>query len=284
MFERRFAAATVAAVALVAGSASAQQTADFPSFDEVDGNLNGAISQEEFARAFPEVENPDQLFAQADTGGDGLVWREEWAAWREQRIGAGGVTGAAAAATDGADADDGWLESGASIEVAVTGEELQGRFQTDADLVGLPGNRVGFGLLFTDDRDIVGSAELMAPGLLESFLPGFIRISLGGKALIGMLDDPDDESFGFLPGAEARVRLPVSQTVPMFVVGNIFFAPDILTFGDADEIIDFDIRYEVQFLEQTTGFVGYRVLNFEREDGGDDKIVNGLQAGLRFTF
>ena len=278
MIQRHVAAVAVVVLTAAATAASAQQqSATFPSFDRTDGNLDGSISQPEFRRAFENVDDPERLFAEADTDGDGQIGREEWADWRNQRVGAAGAGG------NGAASATGLTEPAPQIEAAITGDALQARYLTDAGLVGLPGNRVGFGLLFTDERDIVGSAELMAPGLLEDFLPGFVSLSLGGKALLGMLDDPDDESFGFLPGAQARVRLPFGNT-PMFAVGNIFFAPDILTFGDAEEIIDFEVRYEVQFLERTTGFVGYRVLNFEREDDGEDKIVNGLQVGLRFVF
>jgi len=40
-----------------------------------------------------------------------------------------------------------------------------------------------------------------------------------------------------------------------------------------------------QFLRHTTGFVGYRAIDFEREEEeGDDTIVNSLQVGLRFAL
>jgi hypothetical protein len=71
---------------------------------------------------------------------------------------------------------------------------------------------------------------------------------------------------------------------PMYIAGDFFYAPDILTFGDADAVIDFNVRYEVQFLQNTTAFAGYRLLDFDRESGGDDEIVDTLNVGLRFAF
>ena len=44
------------------------------------------------------------------------------------------------------------------------------------------------------------------------------------------------------------------------------------------------MRYELQFLQNTTAFVGYRLLDFAREGSGDDEIVNTLNVGLRFAF
>jgi hypothetical protein len=264
-------------VALVAAPATAQQVgtaSSFPAFDEVDANLDGVVSPAEFERGLPDVENPEPLFAEADTDRNGQVSRQEWSDWRERR-----VAGVAAPSEPQAAAEP---RRENEIEVSLTDETLEGKYITDAGLVGLGGNTLGFGLLFSDDRDLVGSTELMAPGLLEQWLPPFISLSLGGKVYLGLLDDPDDDVFAIAPGAQARVDLPLD--VPIGFVGRIFYAPDIVTFGDSDTVIEFDVRAEARFLEQTTAFVGYRVLNFEREAGGDDKIVNGIHAGLRFAF
>lgn len=273
------AAATLLAVTIaggtVASSALAQQAgAQFPSFDTVDGNLDGNITAAELRRQLPNVENPQQLFDEADRNGNGTIDRQEWTTWRQQRTAGAGTQAQATGGTEETDANQ--------IEVSLTDEIIEGKYITDAGLVGLDGNSLSFGALFSDDRDIVLSSELMASGLIDQWLPPFISLSLGGKLYLGLLDDPDDDNFAIAPGAEARVNLPLE--VPMSVVGRIFYAPDIVTFGDSDTVIEFDTRFEVRFLPQTTGFVGYRVLNFEREAGGEDKIVNGIHAGIRFAF
>ena len=43
-----------------------------------------SLTQEQFGKAFPESENPDQLFTETDQDGDGKISREEWMNWREQ--------------------------------------------------------------------------------------------------------------------------------------------------------------------------------------------------------
>jgi hypothetical protein len=129
----------------------------------------------------------------------------------------------------------------------------------------------------------VGSVEFLAPGVLRNLLPDLLQVSLGARGLVGLLDDPDDDVVGIAPGVGARVRLPLGGP-PMYIAGDFFYAPDILTFGDADEVIDFNVRYELQFLQNTTGFVGYRLLDFDRDGGGDDEIVDTLNVGLRFAF
>jgi hypothetical protein len=240
-----------------------------PSFDAIDANLDGSISGPEFRSGLREVENPEQLFAQADVDQSGAISRQEWATWREERL-----RGAEPRPEP---------ERLREIELAVTDDTLQGRFLTDGAIVGLGGNTVGLGLLLSDDRDFVGSVEFLAPGVLRKLLPDFLQVSLGARGVFALLDDPDDDVFGIAPGAAARLRLPLGGP-PMYIAGDFFYAPDILTFGDADSVMDFNVRYELQFLQNTTGFVGYRLLDFDREDRGKDEIVDTFNVGLRFAF
>ncbi len=83
--------------------------------------------------------------------------------------------------------------------------------------------------------------------------------------------------FGLAPGAEARYALP------MAVVANIFYAPEIITFGEADDILEFNVRYELQVASRAVGSVGYRLLDVDR-DNGDDQAVENVQLGLRLAF
>jgi hypothetical protein len=57
-----------------------------------------------------------------------------------------------------------------------------------------------------------------------------------------------------------------------------------MTFGDADNILDFNARYELQVSSRAVGFVGYRPLDCGRDNAGDDEIVGDVQPGLRFAF
>jgi hypothetical protein len=259
-------------IVVAAATATREGEPFFPSFDAIDANLDGSISDPEFRTGLRELENPEQLFAQADVDQSGAISRQEWATWREERL-------SGAARVERAERPPQLRQ----IELAVTDDTLQGKFLTDAGIVGLGGNTIGLGLLLSDDRDFVGSVEFLAPGVLRRLLPDFLQVSLGARGLVGLLDDPDDDVIGIAPGVAARVRLPLGGP-PMYIAGDFFYAPDILTFGDADSVMDFNVRYELQFLENTTGFVGYRLLHFDREHGGKDDIVDTLNVGLRFAF
>src|SRR5687768_17024685 len=49
-------------------------------FEEVSAGQQN-LTQEQFGKAFPTAENPDQLFAEADQDGDGKVSKVEWMNW-----------------------------------------------------------------------------------------------------------------------------------------------------------------------------------------------------------
>lgn len=244
------------------------------SFAQIDADGDGAISLAEFRRAVPGTESPAAIFGEVDVNQDDVISEGEWERWRAQQT----------AATMPTATENGGLLN-RQVEVALTDETIRGDFSTDAGVIGLEGNRLGGGLLFSKDNDIVLTGQLMVPGVLDqiNIVSDFLTLSVGGKVMAGLLADPDDEVIGVMPGIEARWLIPLFG-LQTWVVGNIFYSPDIITFGDADDILDFSVNYEVQFLPNTAGFAGYRLLSFDRDTGGEDDIVDALQVGVRFTF
>jgi hypothetical protein len=265
--------------------ASAAPLGDRSRFEAADVNRDGVLSREEFRAGFPEVDDPDEAFRTLDAGGSGVITREQWVAEGEQR---GADIVPAQAAQPGQADEPPVAEQWPGVqthhlELEGTEDTITIRYLTSGGRIGLQGTELGLGLLVSSDRDIIGSARILAPDLLERFMPPNISLRLGGKAMMALLDDPSDEAFSIGPGVEARVGLPFLENTPVAAVGEVYYAPDILTFGEAKRTFEFSGRVEVQFLQNTTGFVGYRRLEFDR-DTGDDEIVNNVMFGLRFAL
>lgn len=171
-------------------------------------------------------------------------------------------------------------DDGAAVELALSDDYIQGRYFTTGGLLGFDNMDGHVGAYFSDNRDIILSIGLMtapAPILKEG-----LSFSVGGRGYLGLLSDPDDDVFGAAPGAEARYRLPVAH--PTYAVGSIFYAPDILTLGDAESILDLDLRVEAELVENAIGFVGYREFRFDSDEGDDKKAASEIQIGGRFAF
>jgi hypothetical protein len=56
-----------------------------------------------------------------------------------------------------------------------------------------------------------------------------------------------------------------------------------MTSGGADNILDFDVRYELRASSRAVGVAGYRLLDRGRDDAGGDQVVEDVQLGLRFA-
>ena len=171
-------------------------------------------------------------------------------------------------------------DEGGALELALSDDYLQARYFTGGGLLGVDQAKGHVGLYFSDNRDIIGNVGLMsdpAPLLTDG-----LTFSAGARGYLAFLSDPNDDVFGLAPGAQARYALPFAH--PVYAVGTIFFAPDILTLGDADHILDLDLRAETQIVSNLVGFLSFREFRFDSDEGDDKKAASEFQIGARFAF
>lgn len=169
---------------------------------------------------------------------------------------------------------------GRFVELALSDEVLQFRYLTDASVFRKQDSDVNYGLLLTEERDIVGSATL----LVDTDITLFSRLSLqfGPQAYFALLAEENDEAFAMAFGAEVRYALV--RRAGIVIVGNAFYAPDVLTFGTADNITDFQARGEMRLNSQLTVLAGYRWFEMKQTDRPDRKLQNELFAGIRWQL
>lgn len=93
-----------------------------------------------------------------------------------------------------------------------------------------------------------------------------------------------DENFSALPiGLEARYLLPVDIGVPMYVGGMFYYSPEVLTFNDAKNYIEYRANFDIELIERGHVLVGYRNidLNFEHVDMNYNR---SWYLGFKFQF
>ena len=171
-------------------------------------------------------------------------------------------------------------DEGAALELALSDDYLQGRYYTGGGLLGFD-NAIGHvGAYFSDNRDFIANVGLMSERV-PLFVPG-LTLSAGARGYVALLSDPDDDVVGFAPGLEGRYGLPYD--FPLAAVGSLFYSPDILTLGDADDIIDIDLRVEAEVIPDIVGFIGYREFRFDSDEGSDKEAASEIQVGARFSL
>ncbi|MGH8502470.1 MAG: YfaZ family outer membrane protein [Gammaproteobacteria bacterium] len=135
-------------------------------------------------------------------------------------------------------------------------------------------------LFFNEDSDLMINAGLMAFGQPPGQLP--FSFGAGAKAYAFSLDDADEDvAAGALGG---RVAYTFPANIPMHISAEAFYAPEITTTGEGENMLDFNTRFEVEFIPRTSGFIGYRKLEVDLEDRGDVELDDNIHVGLRLNF
>lgn len=172
-----------------------------------------------------------------------------------------------------------------NLELYASEKALQFTYNQDLTLMDAPGNRLQMGVFFDEDRDIIGSVAVVMPGLLRDLMPIPLSFSFGAKVLLALLNDPAAEDVVALaPGAGAHLDIPIDIGRPMYVDAEVYYAPEILVFGDAENVTDFTSRFNLDVMPRLTAFVGYRVLRFDLEDSGHTDYEDNFHVGIRYLF
>jgi hypothetical protein len=94
----------------------------------------------------------------------------------------------------------------------------------------------------------------------------------------------NDNDFSAIPlGLEVRYLLPFNVGVPMYVGGIFYYSPEVLTFNDAKNYIEYRAGFDVEIIERGHLVLGYRNidLNF---DAKDMNYNSSWYLGFRFQF
>lgn len=170
--------------------------------------------------------------------------------------------------------------TGAVAEIALSNDTLQLRYETGAEAVGVDNGRLSGAFFLSEERDIVLSAGLAMAGNLDF---GRLSLLLGPQVYAALLRDENNDVMSVSVGAQARFLL--NQRLGLAVSGHAYYAPDILTFGSADNLTDLGARVELAVADQVTVFGGMRWFEFDLTEGqGERTLQEEVFVGLGYRF
>ena len=165
----------------------------------------------------------------------------------------------------------------AELDINLNDETGKVMFRSPTDGFGMQNGRVGVGVLFNEDDDIIGELSLESIGRVSESL----RFNVGVKGYVGELDDADETLTAI--GIGGGVRFSLASTVPLSLALNGFIAPDILSFGDPTGVREFDATVEAEFARNAAAYVGYGYMEVKL-DGPDAEVRDGAIVGVRLSF
>ncbi len=175
-------------------------------------------------------------------------------------------------------------DTGRWIDVTVANDVLQLRYLAPAPFNPGGGTRadLDYGLLLSQDRDIVGTAALMFNTELINFVPR-LTLEVGPQAYAAELNAlQKTDVFAIAFGVNARYEL--IQRLGVAAFGSAFFSPSVITFGNARNVYDFTAGGEIKFTSRLVGQAGFRWFKFTLVNEPNDKIESEVFAGARWAL
>lgn len=151
-------------------------------------------------------------------------------------------------------------------------------YERGSSVLNLDNSRATASFLFSEKRDNALTAAVMFDQNTIN-VPDF-NLSFGATLYAGLLAIENADVVGLAATIEAAYQFPVER-LPLRITAGISYAPDILTFGQSDRIVDWNVRAGLPLTDSIDGFVGYRYLQFDTRPG-DRELDKRVHFGLRW--
>jgi len=187
---------------------------------------------------------------------------------RDLRVAASIAAASLLLLTGATHAQDNGLPERPSGELALSNDTLQLRYVGSGDLVGADASQFTGAFFLSEERDIVLSAALLFP--VDARI-GRLTVLVGPQVYAALLDEENNDVMAGSVGADVRFLL--NRQLGLAVAGHAFYAPDILTFGSADNLTDLGARVELAVAPRVTVFGGMRWFEFDLTEGGGERTL-----------
>lgn len=165
-------------------------------------------------------------------------------------------------------------------ELALSNDTLQLRYETGGGMVGVDRSRFSGAFFLSEERDIVLSAGLAFPADIDL---GPVSVAVGPQVYAALLDDENSDVMSVSIGAQVRFWLSRSRALAL--AGYAYYAPDILTFGSADNLTDLSARAEIGLGDKVIAFGGMRWFEFDLTEGGGERTLQEeVFVGFGYRF
>lgn len=152
------------------------------------------------------------------------------------------------------------------------------QYERTAEPFDLEHGRIHIASLYSEERDTVLHTGIA----LDTSLTESLRLSFGTRAYVALLSLENMDALAAAIGAEAAYRLPF-KALPLEFGASLYYAPDVLTFGAGDRVVDTQIDVSLPFRKQSSLFAGVRYLQVDTRPA-DREIDNRVHLGIRWDF
>ena len=168
------------------------------------------------------------------------------------------------------------------LDISLGSDAAALTYLTDSSSIGYGGADVGVGVFFNEENDYLFNANILVSGKpATSGQP--VQIGVGTKGYLGVFDRSDLTLGALAIGGQVRYVVP-SSVGPMSAVGEIFYAPEITSFSDAESLTELNLRFEFEVVPSTRAYIGYRLLEVDFETVDNVEFDDDVHLGIRFEL
>jgi hypothetical protein len=167
-----------------------------------------------------------------------------------------------------------------SIEAYVSDKALQAQYERELRIEGFGPLEARAGVFYNEQRDLILVGDALTY-IGDQAPRRVINVSVGTRLYGAFLNQENEDTFGVGLGGEAEYFFAKDKRASLKL--SAFYAPDILTFGIADNVKDVSLRLQTRIREATDIFVGYRTFEFNLPLG-DREVDDHVHIGFRRSF
>jgi hypothetical protein len=172
-----------------------------------------------------------------------------------------------------------------AIDFRVGSEAAELTYLSQVSSFGYGGADIGFGILFNDNNDVLGTGSILVSGSGAGDVQG-LHFGVGGKAYGGLIKGPGDSQNinGGAISIGASLRYVFSSKMPFALLGEVFFAPEVTSIADFDGLLEYRLAVELEVTPSARAYIGYRKLEVTFDDNTDYDVDDTAHIGVRFEF
>lgn len=137
--------------------------------------------------------------------------------------------------------------------------------------------------MYNDVNSVVGGVGLLVAND-EMKVPG-LTIGIGAKAIAATIKEAPTRKNASAVALGAQVRYELAAERRVALAGEMYFAPKIITFGDADRYQQYGARAEFSISPQMQVYAGYRKTWFRiKNTVADAVLIKGPHIGVQLSF
>jgi hypothetical protein len=171
-----------------------------------------------------------------------------------------------------------------SFEAYVSGKTIDLQYFRELRVEDLGVVQASGGILYNEQRDLVGIVDALWY-IGDQARQREIEVSVGTRVFAAFLNQENEDTLGVGFGGEAEWFFNQKRRSSLRL--SAFYAPDILTFGIANNIRDYGLDLRTRIGANTFGFVGFRHLEVDTVSeavSGNRNLDNEIHIGFRRTF